>query len=326
LSEASNIPRSSLFDIFKRGGQIRRVSSRVKPLLTEENKKARIQFCLSLIKPNREFEDLYDHVHIDEKWFYLMEEKRSYYLMNDEGPPLRACKSKRFITKVMFLAAVARPRYDPHRKQYFDGKIGLWPFVLKEPAKRNSKNRPKGTMITKPVESVNTAVVKKMLVENVLPSIRSKFPRFYKHAPIYIQQDNAGPHSYHYDEELLMECSKEGRDIEIKSQPPNSPDFNVLDLGFFNSIQSLQHHSSPKTIGELIECVIGAFNSSDKEKLNNVFLTFQTCMESAMLVAGGNQYKMQRMGKEKLSREGRLPVTITCSENSILKANESLNT
>ncbi|KAG3154065.1 hypothetical protein PC128_g22450 [Phytophthora cactorum] len=29
----------------------------------------------------------------------------------------------------MFLAAVARPRYDLRRRTYFDGKLGIWPIV-----------------------------------------------------------------------------------------------------------------------------------------------------------------------------------------------------
>ncbi|KAE8967343.1 hypothetical protein PF011_g27589 [Phytophthora fragariae] len=31
----------------------------------------------------------------------------------------------------MFLAALARPRYDPHRKQRWDGKVGIWSFTEK---------------------------------------------------------------------------------------------------------------------------------------------------------------------------------------------------
>jgi hypothetical protein len=36
-------------------------------------------------------------------------------------------------------------------------------------------------------------------------------------------------------------------DIVRACQPSNSPDFNVLDLGFFNSIQSLKHQYAPST-------------------------------------------------------------------------------
>lgn len=38
-------------------------------------------------------------------------------------------------------------------------------------------------------------------------------------------------------------------------QPPYSPDFNVLDLGYFRAIQTLQHKEAPKTVDELVRAV-----------------------------------------------------------------------
>lgn len=54
----------------------------------------------------------------------------------------------------------------------------------------------------------------------------------------------------------------------MKSESSKSPDFNVLNLGFFNSIQSLQHQTSPNNIDELIEINI-AFDNISPEILNN---------------------------------------------------------
>ena len=59
-------------------------------------------------------------VHIDEKWFYLTKVKRKYYLGNNVPDPHRTLRSKRFITKVMFLAAVARPRWNTAENRLFD--------------------------------------------------------------------------------------------------------------------------------------------------------------------------------------------------------------
>lgn len=61
--------------------------------------------------------NLYEYMHIDEKWFYMTKIKHNYYLLLDEEPPERQCKSKRFITKNMFMAAVARPRWDSQKNQ-----------------------------------------------------------------------------------------------------------------------------------------------------------------------------------------------------------------
>lgn len=324
LARAIDVPRSSLFDILKKGNKIKRISSTVKPLLTEKNKQDRLKFCLSNVDQDGKFADLYDHVFIDEKWFYITRNKRSYYVAMDEEV-YRTCKSKRFVTKVMFMAAVARPRYDPHQKRLFNGKIGIWPFVFQEPAKRNSKNRPKGTHITKNVESINATECKKMIIDNVIPAIKSQFPTNYKKKIIYVQQDNAKPHPSVADAELLAAGTSCGWSIRFKSQPPNSPDLNILDLGFFNSIQSLQHEASPKTIDDLIKCVQDAFDELGTETLDDVFLTLQNCMESIMLVEGGNNYKIQHINKAKLRREGRLPSNLICSQEAIERANTNIN-
>ena len=102
------------------------------------NKKARLQFCLSMLELNSLnnnpiFKSMFNYVHIDEKRFYMSKELEKYHLLPQEQEPLRTCKSKRFITKVMVLAAVARPRFDSSRNQEFDGKIGIFPFTFKEP-------------------------------------------------------------------------------------------------------------------------------------------------------------------------------------------------
>jgi len=57
-------------------------------------------------------------------------------------------KVKKFIDKVMFLTAVARPRFDEFGNQVFVGKIGIFPFIHKELTKYNNKNRPAGIMVT----------------------------------------------------------------------------------------------------------------------------------------------------------------------------------
>ena len=59
----------------------------------------------------------------------------------------------------------------------FDGKLGIWPFVYQEAAKRSSKNRPRGTIVTKNIESVNKTEYVKALVEKIIPAIKQKWPK-----------------------------------------------------------------------------------------------------------------------------------------------------
>lgn len=118
---------------------------------------------------------MYDVVHVDEKWFNMYRASTTYYLSPMETIPYRACPNKRYIGKVMFLAAVARPRYDTKRNIYFDGKIGVWPVVELVQAARSSHNRPAGTWETKSV-SMNNAKYVELLIKKVFPAIRKKWP------------------------------------------------------------------------------------------------------------------------------------------------------
>ena len=77
-------------------------------------------------------------MHIDEKWFYMTRRCQKYYLALDEDKPKRGIRNKGFIPKVMFLVAITRPRFDALGTCTFDGKIGMFPFVTREPSKRSS--------------------------------------------------------------------------------------------------------------------------------------------------------------------------------------------
>lgn len=326
LAAAIGVPKSTLHRKFKEG-QLKRHSNAIKPLLSDSNKIQRIEFALSMIIPRSNpptFQDMFDCVHVDEKWFYLTRTKATYYMCPDEPEPLRTCKSKRFIEKVMFLAAVARPRFDHSRNKFFDGKVGMWPFVVREPAQRRSKNRDAGTLVTKPI-NVTKEVYSDFLINKVLPAIREKWPRRHAGAPIYIQHDNAKPHIRPNDPAFLEAARMEGFDIRLRCQPPNSPDTNVLDLGFFNSIQSLQHQTPSRTIDDLIAATENAFEELSEIKLNYVFLTLQQCLKTVIEIGGGNEYKIPHMGKDRLERADMLPIAIACEPEVIRRVQESLN-
>ncbi|CAM9457039.1 unnamed protein product [Discosporangium mesarthrocarpum] len=52
--------------------------------------------------------------------------KKIYLQPDEEVPKPPKASNKRFILKMMFLAAVARPR-KLFNGVWFDGKIGIWP-------------------------------------------------------------------------------------------------------------------------------------------------------------------------------------------------------
>ena len=54
------------------------------------------------------FKGMYNIFHINEKRFYMTKKSENSYLLTNEKDPLRTCKSKNFISKVMFLVAMTR--------------------------------------------------------------------------------------------------------------------------------------------------------------------------------------------------------------------------
>ncbi|KAH6804494.1 hypothetical protein C2S51_032741 [Perilla frutescens var. frutescens] len=310
FSRELGMPRSTLHRRIKEGN-IRPHSNAIKPYLSDVNKKARLEFCLSMVDhgtnaPKSTFFSMHDQIHIDEKWFYMSNTSEKFYLHSEENEPVRTCKSKRFITKIMFLAAVARPRVDTITGEEFNGKIGIWPFVSYEPAKRKCKNRAAGTMEAKPIVSVTKDVIRSYVLTKLLPSIKEKWSSSSSRT-IFIQQDNARPHLDINDAHFVEEAQKDGFDIRLCCQPPNSPDMNVLDLGFFRAIDSLQHQEAPSTIEEFVAAVENSFEKFPTQELNNVFLTLQSYMVEVMKSLDGNNYKIPHMNKPKLIRDGQLP-------------------
>lgn len=65
----------------------------------------------------------------------------------------------------MFLAVVARPRFDSEGNVKFSEKIRIYPFVTKEPAKRNSVNRAAGSMKTKAMTSVGRNTIRSYVID-----------------------------------------------------------------------------------------------------------------------------------------------------------------
>ena len=73
-------------------GLFKRVSSSVRPLINDGNRKVRVVFIIRWVDPDSlphspTFYAMYYVIHIDEKWFYITLVDRTYYLCNDEAVP-----------------------------------------------------------------------------------------------------------------------------------------------------------------------------------------------------------------------------------------------
>ena len=247
-----------------------------------------------------------DLIHIDEKWFYLTKDGQCFIIAADEEELYRHVEHKSFLTKIMYLCVVARPRYDMRRSAWFDGKIGIWPIGKWEPAKRSSKIRTKGTPVWKN-QCITRDVYREYLIQKFLPVVKEKWPT--RNARIRLQQDGAKSHILEDDVEFKEVVDEIGLNLTMFTQSLNSPDTNILNLGFFRAIQ-LFNDDCPANEEELIKSVEKAYGEYPYRKLNCVWLTLQSCLNMIIENDGGNDYKIPHMGKESLDRRGLLPLVL----------------
>ncbi|XP_074301362.1 uncharacterized protein LOC141632746 [Silene latifolia] len=193
------------------------------------------------------------------------------------------------------MAAVARPRYDEDGVVLFDGKIGIFPFVYEAEALRSSKNREKGTLEVKPIESITKEVIKQCLIERVIPAIKAKWP-LNASRRIYIQQDNAKPHISAQDLDFLSVAKSDGFDIDL----------------------------CPESILELIESVGKAYDEIDNEKLKFIWVSLHACMNEILRDEGNNSFPIPHIGKKKVQRTGILETKVKPNMECLQKALHAL--
>ncbi|KAE9113484.1 hypothetical protein PF005_g10499 [Phytophthora fragariae] len=303
LATAVGIPKTTLYELLKEDGKP--TINSIKPSLTDKNKLERLRYCSSKVRPNGLFDDMHNVVHINMKWFSLPRDKK---------------------IKVMFMAAVARPQWDPQKNEYFDGKIGTWPFVREEVQvqdvdMKSSHQIPERAFVA--LETVTNDDVQRMITELIVPAIRQKMPVHLMQGAIYIQQDSAKIRSSG-DAMFAEEGRKEGWNIQMQSLPPYSPDFTVMENNLFKPIQAALKMPPPSTLvasvsglTELMSGVERGFASLTRDQINDAFLALQKAMECTMRVQGSNTYELGPTGKEQLQFDGSLPVSILCDPNAI---------
>ena len=244
-----------------------------------------------------------DLIHIDEKWLYLTKDGQCFIIAVGEEEPYRHVQHKSFLTKIMFLCAVARPRYDTNKNEWFDGKTGIWPIGKSELAKWSSKKRAKGTPVWKN-QCITWDVYCEYLIQQFLPAVKERWPT--SNGRIWLQQDGAKSHILEDDMEFKEAVDEIGLNLTMFIQSPNSPDTNILDLGFFRAIQ-LFNDDCPANEEELIKSVEKAYGEYPYCKLNHVWLTLQSSLNMIVENDGGNDYQILHMGKESMERRGLLP-------------------
>ncbi|XP_057548140.1 uncharacterized protein LOC130826576 [Amaranthus tricolor] len=291
MASALGIGHSQVYRMMK-SGIIRAHTNSIKPKLSHDHKMRRVNFILSQIIPPTvdnipKFSLMYNVVHIDEKWFYMS-------------------------------------RATQRGEVLWDGKIGIFPFTETHYAVRRSENRPAGTATLRAITRVTRDILRDKLITEVLPAIRSKWPANGV-KDIWIQQDNAKPHILINDHAFNEETKKDEFNIRLVCQPASSPDMNILDLGLFSALQSIQFKSFPKDLNDLVKAVNDAYDTFEPKLLNYTWIQYQLCMIEVLKAKGGNNYKNPHIGKQRLDRLGMLPRQLEIPQHLIDAAQQFLS-
>ncbi|ETV90726.1 hypothetical protein H310_14515 [Aphanomyces invadans] len=241
-----------------------------RPALKEHHKQERInhKFFTSDLG-NESHNELFNVVHVAENWFYITKIRRPFYMWTDEEKP-----SRRQLQGVSHITK-ATP--------WVGRQGGMLAVLALHGSEEDCVNRPAGTIVYKPV-SVTRDVYRSYLVDKVIPALKQKWRPFSYDAPptTFVQQDNAKSHVAPDDVSVVSSCMSGGWDIRVLNQPAQSPDMNVLDLGFFNSIQALQQRIECSSIEDLVCTVEQSFEDLAPSTLDKTFGTLlRVCSKRA---------------------------------------------
>jgi len=267
----------------------KRFTVRWKPLLTADNIKKRLArskkrqaLYASGYKP------VYDKVankgvveiHCDEKWFFRGSAKAIW--SDPDDPPQfrhsgRVAKHQREKLMVLAVASNVEGR----------AKVSLI-FCEKEvAAKRNSKNRPKGTIELKD-RSVTAAFTIEMLKETVYPKVEAMFPE--PEIVVHHQTDNARPHVAKTTVKFKTDYAAGGKIISMPDQQaPRCPESNVHDLTVFNWMQEFVDAKDVVTRDELRAAVKEAWDALPEEVILNGFRHLPAVHDGIVERQGGNR-------------------------------------
>lgn len=145
-----------------------------------------------------------------------------------------------------------------------------------------------------------------------------------KKSNVVIQQDNAPAHGVAFEAAVSAACKAMELNDEFQDQPPRSSDHNVLDLGFYNAIQSPQHKKVFE-IDALIQTVSETFTKLEPSTLVKCFMTLQSVSYESVLKKGDNNYKIPHLIKDQQLRAGDLLLELACSKLEFAVATHALH-
>jgi len=193
--------------------------------------------------------------------------------------------------------------------------IGIWPSTVERVAKRSCRRTGTvagATMILEDVKVDAEEYRKKITMSGgVFDCMRQKMPWFKAGSGkpeagcvLYMQQDGARPHTTDANlQHFAREGAKYGFNIIVITQPAQSPDFNYLDLSFFNSLNSDVHIQSMSSREDIIAAVEKCFAEYEANRMAGCIRSLTNSYRGCLETDGGNTYETHR-GVAKNTRNG----------------------
>jgi hypothetical protein len=126
------------------------------------------------------------------------------------------------------------------------------------------------------------------------------------------------------DPTWLEAANRDGRfKFVLGEQPAQSPDTNILDLGFFASLQTASWKiKRAGTLDQLIVNCQQAWNSYDPAVLSRIWTSHQAVMDEILKVKGDNNYDLPHLGKGAMGQQhvGSIPDQLIVSSDALASA------
>jgi hypothetical protein len=281
------------------------VRERSIPTCTERHREMRLQFVSDY--EHQDFRSDCLWVDIDEKYFYLYNTGDLLYVPTDMVSEFQRVErqTKTKIPGVMFFGAVSRPYGD------FDGKVLLKPILEEHEMKNGSRYAAAGEIVVYP-----STMAKKEFIDVCTIDLAARIEEIclkLKLPMAVVQCDRAGGHGGGRGDMVstLKEINRITQHnfripITFIAQSAKSPDFNVLDLGIWNSIQcgvrcelvERNYTGTPrKQFHHILDAVKERWNSwNSAEVLEKAFNTKMRIFAEVKRLNGTNDYTIPRSG------------------------------
>ena len=128
---------------------------------------------------------------------------------------------------------------------------------------------------------------------------------------VVIRQDGAKPHTGRGNLDFFRERGqRDGFNITVVTQPAQSPDMNINDLGFFRSLKCRVAHAwlvdEQRCLDVMMEKIEELWQEYDYDTLERIWAHQLDCYREILRLEGGNNYPNPHGGSIVRQRAGRI--------------------